>query len=270
VPIGAGLSSSAALECATCFALNELLGLKLERREMVKIAQEAEHTFAGVRVGIMDMFASLFGKKDQVIKLDCRSMDFEYVPFQLKGMKLVLFNTNVKHSLASSAYNNRRQQCEQGVAWVKERYPQVKSLRDVSVAMLQELVEPKDEVVYRRCRYVVEENERVLKGVEDLKRGDLVALGKKMFQTHEGLSKLYEVSSAELDFLITFVKKEPGVLGARMMGGGFGGCTINIVQETVIEGLIEKISEAYYSSLDLELTTYIVEIEQGTSTITDF
>src|SRR4051812_4735611 len=150
VPVGAGLSSSAAVECATAFALNELFSLGLEKLEMVKIAQKAEHNFAGVMVGIMDMFASMFGQKDNVIKLDCRSLEFEYKPFKLEGYKVVLFNTNVKHSLASSEYNTRRKQCEQGVAWVKEHHPEVKALRDVSMEMLNDYVLPKDEIIYKR------------------------------------------------------------------------------------------------------------------------
>ncbi len=267
VPIGAGLSSSAAVECATAFALNELFSLGIDKMEMVKMAQKAEHSFAGVRVGIMDMFASMFGKKDHVIKLDCRSLQHEYVPFQLHNMKLVLFNTNVEHSLASSEYNVRRQQCEQGVAWIKERHPQVNSLRDATMEMLNQYVKPKDEIIYRRCKYVVEEIQRLLNGCEDLKKGDIAALGQKMFQTHEGLSKEYGVSCKELDFLVDYVKGNLAVLGARMMGGGFGGCTINIIKNEAIDGLAADITKAYKQAMALDLTYYIAEIEQGTSLV---
>ena len=265
VPLGAGLSSSAAVECATAFALNHLNSLGLERMEMVKAAQLAEHTFAGVMCGIMDQFASMFGKKDHVRKLDCRSLEYEYVPLQLKGYKILLLNTNVKHSLSSSEYNTRRQQCEQGVAWVKEHYPHVKSLRDISLQMLQEHVAPKDQVIYLRCKYVVEEIERLLSGCEDLKAGNIKALGEKMFRTHEGLSKEYEVSCPELDFLVDAVKDNANVLGARMMGGGFGGCTINLVKEEAIDDLINRLGREYKAGMDLELSAYIAQIEDGTS-----
>jgi len=268
VPVGAGLSSSAALECAAAFALNELFSLGLEKIEMVKIAQKAEHAFAGVMVGIMDMFASMFGKKDHVIKLDCRSLEYEYKPLKLEGYKVVLFNTNVEHSLASSEYNTRRKQCEQGVAWVKEHHPEVTALRDADMNMLNEYVLPKDEIIYKRCKYVVEEIDRLLRGSDDLERGDIKALGQKMFRTHEGLSKEYEVSCKELDFLVEAVKDNEAVIGARMMGGGFGGCTINIIKEEAIKDLKEKLSKEYTKAMGLELTTYIAQIENGTERIT--
>ena len=265
VPIGSGLSSSAAVECATVFALNELFELGIEKKELPFIGQKAEHTFAGVMCGIMDQFASVFGKKDHVIKLDCQSLDYEYVPLVLEGYKILLLNTNVKHSLGSSEYNTRRAQCEQGVAWVKEHHPGVNSLRDVNIEMLHKYVQPKDEVIYKRCKYVVEEKERLLTGCEDLKRGDLKALGKKMFETHDGLSKEYEVSCEELDFLVDAVRDNPDVVGARMMGGGFGGCTINIVKEEAIDGLIDQLEESYKEKMGMDLSAYIAQIENGTS-----
>jgi galactokinase len=267
VPVGAGLSSSAAVECATAFALNELFSLGIGKMEMVKIAQKAEQVFAGVMVGIMDMFASMFGKKDNVIKLDCRSLEYEYKPLKLEGYKVVLFNTNVKHSLASSEYNTRRKQCEQGVALIKEHYPDVHSLRDADMNMLNGCVLPKDAVIYKRCKYVVEEIDRLLKGCDDLEKGDIKGLGQKMFRTHEGLSKEYEVSCAELDYLVDAVKNNEFVLGARMMGGGFGGCTINIIKEEAIKDVQEKLSSAYKEAMGLELTTYIAQVENGTERI---
>lgn len=267
VPIGSGLSSSAAVECATAFALNDMFKLGISKMDMALIAQEAEHEFAGVKVGIMDMFASLFGKKDYVIKLDCRSLDYEYEPFKLDGYKIVLLNTNVKHSLASSEYNTRRAQCEKGVEWVKEKYFEVESLRDVNMQMLNECVKPKDEIIYKRCKYVVEEIQRLLEACEDLKEGDLKSLGKKMFQTHDGLSKEYEVSCKELDFLVNAVRNNTDVLGARMMGGGFGGCTINIVKEEAVENLINQLSPSYKKNMDRELTAYVAQIEDGSSIV---
>jgi galactokinase len=267
VPLGAGLSSSAAVECATAFALNELFALRMEKIEMVKAGQKAEHTFAGVLSGIMDQFASMFGKKDHAINLDCRSLEYEYVPLRLDGYKILLLNTNVKHSLSSSEYNTRRKQCEQGVAWIKEHHPEVNSLRDATIQMLQQYVQPKDELIFRRCKYVVEENTRLLDGCEDLKRGKLESLGKKMFRTHEGLSKEYEVSCKELNYLVDYVKNNPSVVGARMMGGGFGGCTINLVKEEAIDALVKQVSKDYQEAMNLELSAYIAVIEDGTSIV---
>lgn len=264
IPFGAGLSSSAAVECATAFALNELFQLELSKEDLIFIAQKAEHEYAGVMCGIMDQFASVFGKKDHVVKLDCRSMDYEYVPLKLEGFKILLLNTNVKHSLASSEYNVRRQQCEKGVALVQKHHPQVHSLRDVTPQMLDQYV-ASEPLIYQRCQYVVEENLRLLQGCEDLKAGHLEALGKKMFDTHEGLSKQYEVSCKELDFLVDAVKNNPAVLGARMMGGGFGGCTINIVKEEAIDKLVEELSRSYTKATGLQLTAYVAGIEDGTS-----
>ncbi len=268
VPIGSGLSSSAAVECATAFALNELFQLNISKMDMAFIGQKAEHEFAKVMCGIMDQFASVFGKKDHVIKLDCQSLAYEYLPFKLEAHKILLLNTNVKHSLGSSEYNTRRTQCEQGVAWVKEHYPEVNSLRDVTMEMLHQYVEPKDSLIYRRCKYVVEEIQRLLAACEDLKMGDLKALGQKMFETHDGLSKEYEVSCKELDFLVNAVRHNPDVIGARMMGGGFGGCTINIVKDEAIELLIQTLEESYRENMGRELTPYVAQIENGTSLLT--
>lgn len=267
VPIGAGLSSSAAVECATAYVLNEIFDLDIDKIELVKISQIAEHTFAGVMCGIMDQFASMHGKKDHVIKLDCRTLEFEYVPLKMEGYKLLLLNTNVKHALGDSEYNTRRQQCEAGVALIKKHHPEVASLRDVTPQMLQQYVAPANALIYRRCKYVVEENIRLLTGCEDLKRGDIKALGQKMFETHEGLSKEYEVSCKELDFLVDYVKGHEAVLGARMMGGGFGGCTINIIKQDAIDDLVKNIAPAYEEAMQLKLAHYIAVIEDGTTQI---
>jgi galactokinase len=267
IPLGAGLSSSAAVECATVFALNELFELGIDKLEMVKIAQKAEHVYAGVMCGIMDQFASMFGKKDHVIKLDCRSLEFEYIPVKLEGYKLVLFNSNVKHSLASTAYNVRRQQCEQGVAWVKEHHPDVNSLRDVTMPMLDEYVLPKDALVYKRCRFIVGEIARLLAACNDLQNGDIAGMGKKMFETHEGLSKEYEVSCKELDYLVHLVKNDEAVLGARVMGGGFGGCTINIIREDTVNAIADKLTVLYKAETGLELTSYVVQTDDGTAVV---
>ena len=267
IPPGAGLSSSAGVECATIFALNELFCLGLNRMTMVKMAQLAEHTFPGVLCGIMDQFTSMLGKKNHAIKLDCRTLESEYVPLNLDGYKIVLFNSNVKHTLASTEYNLRRLQCEQGVSWVKEYLPNIETLRDVTLAMLDKHVREQDPIIYKRCKYVIEENARVLQGGEDLKNGNLRALGQKMFQTHKGLSEDFEVSCKELDFLVEQVKDNNDVIGARLIGGGFGGCTINIVKEEAVEQLTEKIRKAYKEAMNLELIIYKASIEQGTELI---
>ena len=267
VPIGAGLSSSAAVECATTFALNELLQTNLKRLEMVKMSQIAEHEYAGVMCGIMDQFASMMGKKDHVIKLDCRSLEYEYVPFKLEGIKILLLDTNVKHSLASSEYNTRRKECAQAVAWVKEYEPQVNSLRDVTEPMLDKYVLPKDKLIDKRSRFIVQEINRLQRACEDLQRGDIQALGKKMFETHDGLSKMYGVSCEELDYLVDFVRNNGAVIGARMMGGGFGGCTINLVKEEAIPALIKDISAQYLKHTGKKPDSYVVSISDGTSKI---
>lgn len=262
--IGAGLSSSAAVECSVIYALNELFALNLSKIQMVKMAQAAEHEFAGVKCGIMDQFASVFGKAAHAIQLDCRSLEYQYVPLHMEGIKIILLNSNVSHSLASSEYNTRRQQCEQGVAWVKEQMPVVQSLRDVTPEMLQQHVLPKDALIYKRCNYVLEENLRLLAACDDLKKGDVAALGQKMFRTHEGLSKEYEVSCSELDWLVQYVRNEKDVLGARMMGGGFGGCSINLVKENAVDALVEKVNAQYMQATGLTLDAYEVEIADGT------
>jgi len=265
VPIGAGLSSSAAVECATAFALNELFQLKIDKLDMVKMAQKAEHEYAGVMCGIMDQFASMFGKADSVIQLDCRSLAYKYEPFKLEEIKIVLLNTNVKHSLASSAYNERRQQCDEGAALVRKKYPDIINLRDVSLAMLDEIVAPADPLIYKRCRYVVEENQRLLDACAALEKGDLATLGQKMYDSHKGLSVEYEVSCKELDFLVDQVRHNSNVIGARMMGGGFGGCTINLVKEEAVDSLVKELSVAYTDAMGKTLTAYIATISSGTS-----
>ncbi|MDF2851891.1 MAG: galactokinase [Sphingobacterium multivorum] len=264
VPLGAGLSSSAAVECAVTLALSELFDLQVERLDIPQIAQKAEHTYAGVMCGIMDQFASAFGKEKNVIKLDCRTLGFAYVPLDLKGYEVVLLNTNVKHSLASTAYNTRREQCEQASAWVQEKYPAVKNLRDVTIAMLDELVKDKDADIYAKASFVVRENERVEKSCDALRSGDVVQLGQYIFQSHEGLSKVYEVSCPELDYLVDYVKQFPEVIGARMMGGGFGGCTINIVKEGVLPSILPTLEKEYKEKFDKELSVIQVRIADGT------
>lgn len=265
IPVGAGMSSSAAVECAVLFALNELFAIKLDKMTMVKMAQKAENQYVGVQCGIMDQFASMFGKKNNVIQLDCRSLEYTYKPFNMQGIKIVLFDTNVKHSLASSEYNTRRQQCEAGVEAISKTVPSVKKLRDADMTMLNRYVLPIDETVYNRCRYVVEEIQRLQDACIDLENNDMESFGKKMFATHVGLSKLYDVSCKELDFLVEAVKNEPAVLGARMMGGGFGGCTINLVKEDAVDELADRVGKAYSEAFNREMKVYISTIQDGAS-----
>jgi galactokinase len=269
IPLGAGMSSSAALECAAAFALNELFGWGLDPMTMVKLSQKAENVFVGVQCGIMDQFASMFGRKDHVIRLDCQSLEYTYFPFKTDGIRIVLLDSNVKHSLASSEYNTRRQQCEAGVRLVQQHHPDVRSLRDVTLDQLQTYVAPVDELIYRRCSYVVEENARLQSATADLLRGDIAAFGRELYGSHEGLSKKYAVSCPELDFLVEQVRGQQGVIGARMMGGGFGGCTINLVEEEAIDPLVERIAPLYRKTMNKELKVYIGQIENGTSALTD-
>jgi len=268
IPLGAGLSSSAALECAVLFALNELYGLSFSRMQMALMAQSAEHTFAGVKCGLMDMFASLHGQKNKVILLDCASLAFTYYPIELNEYSIVLFDTQIKHALASSEYNTRRQECEQGLKIIQEKYTTVKTFRDISIEQVEEClafnIHSNASKIYQRCKYVVEEIQRVQLAVKDLATGDIQAFGKKMFETHEGLSKLYEVSCPELDFLVEAVSNNENILGARMMGGGFGGCTINIIKKKAVEEITQALTTKYAQVMHKELSHYITSIEEGT------
>jgi galactokinase len=267
IPLGAGLSSSAALECAVLFALNELYNLSLSKMQMALMAQQAEHKFAGVHCGLMDMFASLHGQKNKAILLDCASLTFTYYPIELKDYSIVLFDTQIKHALASSEYNTRRLECEQGLKIIQEKYASVKTFRDISLEQVEACLASNDvngSKVYQRCKYVVEEIARVQLAVQDLAKGDMNAFGKKMFETHEGLSKLYEVSCPELDFLVNEVAPNENVLGARMMGGGFGGCTINIIKKSAVEEITKELTASYAQVMHKELSHYITSIEDGT------
>jgi len=267
VPAGAGMSSSAALECGFVYALNEINNLKLGKIDMIKMSQWSEHHYAGVKCGIMDQFSSMMGRENHVFMLDCRSLNYQYFPINLPDHTIVLLNSNVKHSLASSEYNTRRKECEQGVAVLKQHYPSINSLRDVTTAMLVNHKEELSRLVYDRCRYVVEEITRVQQASEDLQRNDIAAFGRKMFETHKGLSKLYDVSCAELDYLVEQARTFDGVLGARVMGGGFGGCTINIIRNDQVEPFIKETRENYGKTFNIDLPSYIVKIKDGTSVI---
>lgn len=265
IPVGAGLSSSAALECGVVFALNQMFKLGLSKLEMVQLAQKAENQYVGVKCGIMDQFASVFGKKGHAILLDCRSLKFEYVPLDLHQYAILLMDTKVKHSLATGEYNIRREQCEMGVRALRKIYPQVQSLRDANRAMIEySLKDMAPELVYLRCKYVVEENLRLQVGTEALRRNDLINFGKKMFASHMGLSKLYDVSCPELDFLVELAREEHAIIGARMMGGGFGGCTINIIRKPFINEVVERMNKSFLRKFGQEPAAHICNVSDGT------
>ena len=263
VPLGAGLSSSAALESVTGFSLNETFDLHFNRRELAAIGQATEHNYVGVRCGIMDQFASLFGEKGRLIRLDCRSLEYDLVSFNPLGYRVLLLDTQVKHSLASSEYNVRRAQCEQGVAVVARHVDGVASLRDVTPQMLEAYRDEMDEVAYRRCHYILTENQRVLDGCQALKQGDYQEFGQKLFESHEGQRHEFEISCPELDFLAEKARNFDGVLGARMTGGGFGGCTINIVQEAAYERFVSELSAGYQKAFGLAPRVIDVVISAG-------
>ncbi|NSL88154.1 galactokinase [Chitinophaga sp. Mgbs1] len=267
IPVGAGLSSSAAVEGGLVAALDSIFGYNLSRMDMALLGQRAEHTFPGVKCGIMDQFANLHGKKDQVIRLDCRSLEYEYFPFNFPAYKIVLCNSMVHHSLASSEYNVRRQQCEEGVAAISALHPEVASLRDATPAMLEEVRVQLSQIVYNRCKYVIEEIQRVQDATHLLKKGDLQQFGQLMYATHEGLSRLYEVSCPELDFLVSLAKERPEVAGARVMGGGFGGCTINLVKQDQVDDFISFIRSRYQEQYGKEPEVYVTTIQDGVSVI---
>jgi galactokinase len=262
VPLGAGMSSSAALESTYAYALNDMLGLGIDTFELARIGQSTEHNYVGVKCGIMDQFASLFGKKGHLIRLDTKTMEYQYFPFDPDGYKLVLLDTVVKHELASSAYNKRRESCEHAAATIAKRHPEVQFLRDATMDMLKEIKDEISEEDYMRAEYVIEETQRVRDVSDALERGDYETVGEKMYETHHGMSKLYEVSCEELDFL-NDVAKEHGVTGSRVMGGGFGGCTINLVKDELYDSFITDAKLKFKERYGHEPKVYDVVISDG-------
>lgn len=264
VPIGAGMSSSAALEGGVLFGLAALSGWDILPVKMAQIAQKAENEFVGVQCGIMDQFASLNGKEGYALKLDCRSLDYEYYPFDRDDIQIVLCDTQVRRELASSEYNVRRQQCEQGVNVLQQWDADIKSLRDVKLLLLLRHEDDMDPTIFKRCKYVVEENRRVIQACDDLKKGDFHSFGQRMYQSHAGLQLDYEVSCEELDVLVDIARSIEGVFGARMMGGGFGGCTINLVREGYVRSFTNRIKEQYKQQLGKEINIYKTKVSAGT------
>ena len=263
VPLGAGMSSSAALESAYAYAINDLFGdNKIDKFELAKVGQATEHNYIGVKCGIMDQFASVFGKEGSLMRLDCRSLEYQYFPFKPEGYRLVLVDSVVKHELASSAYNKRRQSCENVVTAIAKKHEGVEFLRDCTLEMLAEVKEEVSAEDYMRAEYVIEEIQRVLDVCEALEKSDYETVGQKMFETHHGMSKKYEVSCEELDFL-NDIAFDCGVTGSRVMGGGFGGCTINLVKNELYETFITTAKERFKEKFGRSPKVYDVVIGDG-------
>lgn len=264
IPIGGGLSSSAALEGGISFSLNELCRFGMSRKELALLGQRAEHNFPAVMCGIMDQYANMMSKKGTVMLLDTKNISNEYIPLNIEGYEIILINTKVHHSLAASEYNQRRKECEKGLEILKKGL-NIQSFRDIKNP--EELLPFKDEMgdkIYRRCLFVVEEILRTKKAAVLLKENDLIGFGKLMFQTHEGLKNLYEVSCKELDFLVDKAKENNDVIGSRLMGGGFGGSTINIVKQEAVKPFLSEILPAYKNQFNIDAESYDVKVVNGT------
>ena len=259
IPGGAGMSSSAALENSVVFGLNELFSLELSKEQMILISQKAEHNFAGVKCGIMDQYASMFGEKKSALLLDCRTIKSESNQIDFKKYKLLLINTNVKHDLSESAYNNRREVCEKVAKMLN-----VAALRDVSEKDLEALKGKISDEDYQKALYVIQENNRVALFAKAIKNDRVETLGALLYRSHKGLSEMYKVSCAELDFLVNQTKENKNILGARMMGGGFGGCTINLILKTAIESFKKEISKNFKKEFGKDCSIYQVKLSQGT------
>ena len=262
VPLGAGLSSSAALESVFAYAINEINGNGIEKFELAKIGQSTEHNYCGVKCGIMDQFASIFGKAGSLIRLNCKTMEYKYFPFNPEGYRLVLIDSCVKHELASSAYNKRRASCENAAAAIRKNHPEVEFLSDAKRVWLDEVRADIPEEDFLRAEYVIGEVQRVLDVCDALERGDYETVGEMMYQTHFGMSKLYEVSCEELDFLNKLARKMD-VTGSRVMGGGFGGCTINLVKDELYMPFIEAVMEQFTEKFGHAPKVYNVVISDG-------
>ena len=267
VPMGSGLSSSAAVEVSTACALAANSDLVIDRKELALLCQKAENEFVGARVGIMDQFVALFGEERKALMLDCRSLDYKLLPVP-ETVRLVVCNTMVKHDLASNEYNDRRAQCEAGVRYLAMFLPDVKTLRDVTLADLEQYGRDLPEVIYRRCLHVITENARVLTAAEALEQDDLHRFGELMRESHVSLRDDYEVSSRELDLMVELAGDVEGVYGARMTGGGFGGCTINLVDAEHVDRFHRRIVDGYEQSTSLKPEIYVCEASKGAEQIT--
>lgn len=263
IPMGSGLSSSAALECGFAFILNQFFDLNLTKKELALIGQKSEHTFVGVKCGIMDQFASVFGKEHQVIMLDCNSLEHQYFEANLEGYSLVLFDSCVKHTHLTSGYNDRRKDVDKGKKILWEKFPEIEKFRDFSFSMLDKVRAEIGETSYKRCLYLLKEIKRVEKAAKALAEGDVKYLGELLNETHSGLSTEFEVSCEELDFIVKETLKEKGVSGARIMGGGFGGCSINLIKDENVDEVIKNISLKYKTDFNIEMKVYRVKISDG-------
>ncbi len=270
LPIGSGISSSAALECGLAYGLNALFELELTKKQIILLSQRAEHHFVGMQCGIMDQFASVMSKEGKVIFLDCKDISHRYVDVHFDPYKLVLLNSNVHHNLVGSDYNTRRKECEDVVQCIATEYPEIKSLRDLSEEVLKEYEGKLSSVQYNRASYVLEENKRVVTAIDALEKRDIQKFGELMYQSHRGLQLKYEVSCPELDFLVDFSEAYEMVLGSRMMGGGFGGCTINLIHENAISSYISKIKKAYKSKFNIDLASHLISPGKGTHMLTQW
>lgn len=264
VPLGSGLSSSASIEIATAHVLSRLAGHDVDLTQLSLLCQRAENEFVGARCGIMDQFIAAHGQRDHALLLDCRSLEYRLYPLP-KGVSLVICNSMVKHSIASGEYNVRRQECERGVELLQGSLPGIKALRDVSMADLERHADELPPVVYRRCRHVVGEDERTLAAAEALKQKDLSELGRLMRKSHESLRDDYEVSCPELDALAEIAWEISGVIGARMTGGGFGGCTINLVRDEAVDNFQSEIARQYDQRFGITPDIYVTKASDGVS-----
>jgi galactokinase len=272
VPTGAGLSSSAALEVSVASALLASSGTKLPLKEVARLCQRAENEFVGARVGIMDQFASCFGSSNHAILLDCRSLDYQLLALP-HGVTMVICNTMVKHGHSGGEYNDRRAQCEEGVRLLKQYYPGIMALRDVTLAQLEahrkEVRRQRiPELIYRRCHHVVSENERVLRTVDAMRKGDLAAVGVCMAESHDSMKNDYEISCSELDIMVELAQRLPGLIGARMTGGGFGGCTINLVHDASVQQFRERIRSEYHEATGIDAEVYVSTAGAGVMEVT--
>ena len=263
LPIGAGISSSAALECGVAKGLNALFDLGLSDIALIEISRMAEHNFVGTKCGVMDQFAVTMGKENKLLLLNCETLDYKLIDAEFAPYKIVLLNTNVSHNLASSEYNTRRAACERALSTIQKDHPEYKFLAEVPESIIETYKGKLEGNVYQRARFVSRENARTLNAANLIQNGNIKEFGALMYQTHEGLSKNYEVSCIELDFLVDFSKGFTQVVGSRMMGGGFGGCTINLVEEGFVNEFIDMAAKAYKKQFNIDLTAILVATSNG-------
>jgi galactokinase len=266
IPIGAGLSSSAALESVVAFGLNEVFSLGLSKMDLTWIAKESENDFIGLQCGIMDMFASIHAKENNAMLLDCKTLEFEYVPLDLGENKILLFDTQVKHELASSEYNTRRLECLQAVDVLKTNHANIESLRDVNLQTLNDIENQLTDKIFNRAKHVVTENDRLHAFSKAISSNNWSLAGRLLYASHDSLKNDYGVSCPELDLLVDAVKNIEGVWGARMMGGGFGGCTLNLVRNEKIDEIIKEVNRLYFTAFGIVPKYYIASTSNGAST----